>query len=153
MAKNAPKASPEVVDQEAVNNVAANVIHETADIEVPEEIEPVEIIEEISEETAAEDVIDTNLDSVENQSVGEEEIEDQHESKDETNGDDIHQVQDSEEPHEFDPEMKYNFSAEVLEDYLSSYKAEDKIIQESIGGNFVSNRDHSVYVPLSLFVK
>jgi hypothetical protein len=150
MAKNAPKPSPEVVEQEAVNNVPVDVIQETADIEVPEEIEPVELVEEISEETAAEDVIDTDLAGIAEQGVIDEQAaEDQQGS----NNEDMEQVQDSEEPHDFDSEVKYKFSAEVLEEYLSSYKAEDKIVQESIGGNFVSNRDHSVYVPLSLFVK
>ena len=153
MAKQVTKTAPAVEEQEAVNNAAVDVIQETADIEIAEEIEPVEVVEEISEEFPAEDVIDTDLDSVENQSLEEEEVGDQDESKNEVNGDNIYQVTDSEEEPEFDPESKYDFSAEVLDEYLSSHKAEDKIIQQSVGGNFVSIRDHTIYVPLSIFIK
>jgi hypothetical protein len=46
---------------------------------------------------------------------------------------------------------KYDFSAKRLEEYLLS--AKDKIIQESQGGNFISNMDHTIYVPISLFIK
>jgi hypothetical protein len=45
---------------------------------------------------------------------------------------------------------KYDFSLR-LEEYLLS--AKDKIIQESQGGNFISNMDHTIYVPISLFIK
>jgi hypothetical protein len=48
---------------------------------------------------------------------------------------------------------KYSFSAEKLEEYLRSDKQQDKIIQESRGGNFVSITDHTVYVPISLFIE
>jgi hypothetical protein len=47
---------------------------------------------------------------------------------------------------------KYDFSAKRLEEYLLSAKP-DKIIQESQGGNFISNMDHTIYVPISLFIK
>jgi hypothetical protein len=47
---------------------------------------------------------------------------------------------------------KYDFS-ERLEEYLLSAKPQDKIIQESQGGNFISNMDHTIYVPISLFIK
>jgi hypothetical protein len=50
-------------------------------------------------------------------------------------------------------EGKYDFCPKKLEAYLNSVKQEDKIIQASVGGNFVSNRDFTVYVPLSLFIK
>jgi hypothetical protein len=40
-----------------------------------------------------------------------------------------------------------------LEEYLLSAKPQDKIIQESQGGNFISNMDHTIYVPISLFIK
>ena len=50
------------------------------------------------------------------------------------------------------PKTDFKFNAEKLQSYLDSYKDEDKIIQESKGGNFVSNRDHTVYVPLALFI-
>lgn len=46
---------------------------------------------------------------------------------------------------------KYNFSEEKLEAYLASQKDQDKIIQISRGGNFVSSKDHTVYVPITLF--
>jgi hypothetical protein len=42
-------------------------------------------------------------------------------------------------------------SAKRLEEYLLSAKPQDKIIQESQGGNFISNMDHTIYV--SLFIK
>jgi hypothetical protein len=48
---------------------------------------------------------------------------------------------------------KYDFSAKRLEEYLLSAKPQDKIIQESQGGNFISNMDHTIYVPISLFIK
>jgi hypothetical protein len=44
-------------------------------------------------------------------------------------------------------------SAKRLEEYLLSAKPQDKIIQESQGGNFISNMDHTIYVPISLFIK
>jgi hypothetical protein len=47
---------------------------------------------------------------------------------------------------------KYDFSKR-LEEYLLSAKPQDKIIQESQGGNFISNMDHTIYVPISLFIK
>jgi hypothetical protein len=47
---------------------------------------------------------------------------------------------------------KYDFSAKRLEEYLLSAKPQDKIIQESQGGNFISNMD-TIYVPISLFIK
>jgi hypothetical protein len=47
---------------------------------------------------------------------------------------------------------KYDFSAKRLEEYLLSAKPQDKIIQES-QGNFISNMDHTIYVPISLFIK
>jgi hypothetical protein len=40
----------------------------------------------------------------------------------------------------------------VLKSILSA-KPQDKIIQESQGGNFISNMDHTIYVPISLFIK
>jgi hypothetical protein len=43
-------------------------------------------------------------------------------------------------------------SLKRLEEYLSA-KPQDKIIQESQGGNFISNMDHTIYVPISLFIK
>jgi hypothetical protein len=50
-------------------------------------------------------------------------------------------------------QRKYDFSAKRLEEYLLSAKPQDKIIQESQGGNFISNMDHTIYVPISLFIK
>jgi hypothetical protein len=41
-------------------------------------------------------------------------------------------------------------SAKRLEEYLLSAKPQDKIIQESQGGNFISNMDHTIYVPISI---
>jgi hypothetical protein len=51
-------------------------------------------------------------------------------------------------------ELSYQESmiAKRLEEYLLSAKPQDKIIQESQGGNFISNMDHTIYVP-TLFIK
>lgn len=46
---------------------------------------------------------------------------------------------------------KYTFSEKVLDEYLASTKQEDRIVQESRGGNFVSNKTHVIYVPITLF--
>jgi len=46
---------------------------------------------------------------------------------------------------------KYNFSEEKLDAYLASSKEQDKIIQISRTGNFVSAKDHTIYVPITLF--
>jgi hypothetical protein len=174
MAKNAPKTAPAVVEQEAVNNITVNAAQGTPVIETVEEIvDSVEAVEEVVDsvdtveeiavpaETAAEEVVDTDTDRIaEQDAVNEAVTEDQQELNTDSNEEQINpetgeepQVEDSVEAEEVDPELKYDFSAKVLEEYLSSYKAEDKIIQQSLGGNFVSNRDHAVYVPLSLFIK
>jgi hypothetical protein len=50
-----------------------------------------------------------------------------------------------------DPELsyqEYDFSAKRLEEYLLSAKPQDKIIQESQGGNFISNMDHTTFQSL-----
>lgn len=48
-------------------------------------------------------------------------------------------------------ESIYSFSVEKLEAYLASDKEQDKIVQESRGGNFVSSKDRVIYVPITLF--
>ena len=40
-----------------------------------------------------------------------------------------------------------------LDEYLTSHKAEDKVVQESKGGNFVSIHSREIYIPLSLLTK
>jgi hypothetical protein len=47
---------------------------------------------------------------------------------------------------------KYDFSAKRLEEYLLSAKPQDKIIQESQGGNFISNGSYNLRSNL-LFIK
>ena len=42
---------------------------------------------------------------------------------------------------------------QALENYLTSHKAEDKVVQESKGGNFVSIHSREIYIPLSLLTK
>lgn len=46
---------------------------------------------------------------------------------------------------------EFVFSEEKLKAYLASYKEQDKVMQVSRGGNFVSTKDHTIYVPITLF--
>jgi hypothetical protein len=51
---------------------------------------------------------------------------------------DVSRSQDEAMPEDPGAELKYDFSAKRLEEYLLSAKPQDKIIQESQGGNFIS---------------
>lgn len=100
-----------------------------------------EAIENLPELTSAEEIIETPDLVVEEETVGEDF------DKSEDNSQDL----DEETLVAAENEAIYTLSIERLEAYLASDKDQDRIIQESRGGNFISSMTHEIYVPLSLF--
>lgn len=130
--------STEESDETVVDEVSEklSVVNENKEplVETSEEIANMSIVE-----TAATTKVEENYEQID----FEEDLEFNKAENDNTEDNKKGPVEDS----------KYTFSESVLNDYLESDKQDDRIVQESRLGNFVSNRTREIYVPLSLFLK
>jgi hypothetical protein len=156
----AQKAAAEAAALEAKAQMEEDQAEQAAAIEVVEKEEAPGVgIDTFIAGEEIEDATDTETPEVEEAIVNIPEEEEEVSAGDEVEEEGIQpgmedsQDEDMPEDHEAEFEGKYDFSAKRLEEYLLSDKGQDKILQEFRGGNYISTTDHTIYVPLSLFIK
>lgn len=140
-------------DVTALDKVEKAIIENSKEAVVEDDaVEETVVVEDdaIAEAAVVEDVVDSNeeVEGIQDPALENATEADFISSGDETAGP-VEDMLDKKET----PEDTVFFSLSVLDEYLASHKAEDKIIQESKGGNFVSIHSKEIYIPLSLLVR